>query len=194
MEEVVTEMVKENKAAQVKELRKQWRPTHKPFFDKLCHEAFNKIAEEATKQGFDLDNNVADFKKFKRKNKKICIDYFKLLDERREAFNLKMKIKEENKALTKLEKEVKSKEESVNSGENKKIKFDDDGDVVVKENNVLINSDDNTSNKKALKKLKNKDETLKKENVGSEVDIDATIRKIDRKLKKNKKKSKTVKS
>ena len=43
VKEVVEEMVEANKAAQLKELKKTWRPSHKPFFDKECQDAFRYI-------------------------------------------------------------------------------------------------------------------------------------------------------
>ena len=97
MEEVVTEMVQANKATQLKELKKTWRPSHKPFFDKECHEAFKTLSESATKQGFDLETTASDFRKFRRKNRKECVKYFKFLDSKREACDIKQKMKEEIK-------------------------------------------------------------------------------------------------
>merc|ERR1711971_1418744 len=121
MEEVVTEMVQANKATQLKELKKTWRPSHKPFFDKECHEAFKTLSESATKQGFDLENTATDFRKFRRKNRKECVKYFKFLDSKREACDIKQKMKEERKAC-----EVKNVKREDGKGEthpqNKKIK------------------------------------------------------------------------
>merc|ERR1719481_1545193 len=90
--------MKANQTAIIKDMLKSWKPNHKPFFDKECQEAWDKLNEKASKQGFDLDSNVNDFKKFKRKNKLECKKYFKLLTTKREAFDVKKIIKEERKA------------------------------------------------------------------------------------------------
>merc|ERR1719342_553677 len=96
--------MKANQTAVLKDMLKSWKPSHKPFFDKECQEAWSKLNEQASKQGFDLDSNVNDFKKFKRKNKLECKKYFKLLTTKREAFDVKKIIKEERKASNKKNK------------------------------------------------------------------------------------------
>ena len=194
MEEVVTEMVEANKATQLKELKKTWRPSHKPFFDKECQEAFKNLSESATKQGFDLDNTASDFRKFRRKNRKECAKYFKFLDRKREACDIKQKMKEERKASE--VKNVKKEEEFETSPpQNKKIKFDEgeeSGKVDV-ERKPLQSQENTVEKKKKKKKSKDLTEVTEGENVKTEVDIDNTIRKIDKKLKKAEEKTKLSK-
>merc|ERR1712130_775904 len=124
LKEVVDEMAKADTDARLKMVKKMWKPTHKPFWDKECQEAFEKLSEKASSQGFDFDTKFGDYKNFRRKkdNKGECDQYFKMLDDKREAFNLKKKEKAEIKAKNIAEN--KPKEEDV---PNKKIKFDDDG-------------------------------------------------------------------
>ena len=162
--------------------------------DKECQEAYKTLSESATKQGFDLDNTATDFRKFRRKNRKECAKYFKFLDSKREACDIKQKMKEERKASE--AKNVKKEEELETSPpQNKKIKFDEEeenGQVDVQRKPLM--SKENTDEKRKKKK-KNKDLTVvtEGENVKTEVDIDDTIRKIDKKLKKAEEKSKLSK-
>lgn len=205
MEEVVTEMVQANKATQLKELKKTWRPSHKPFFDKECHEAFKTLSESATKHGFDLENNATDFRKFKRKNRKECVKYLKFLDSKREACDIKQKMKEERKACeVKNVKREEGNEET--QPQNKKIKFDEEEKGEQVEDRKPLKSKENTVDKKKKKKIKNLEENdlpsgkkekkkvSESENVKTEDEIDDTIRKIDKKLKKEEKSKKSKKT
>ena len=168
MKEVVADLAEGDRTSQLKNLKKVWKPTHKPFFDNECKEAFDKLSETATKQSLDLDNNISDFKKFKRNNKKDCERYFKLLNDKRDAYNQKQILKQERKEAVK-EKENKAPSTPVNSNVNKKITFDEEGEAEVTE-------------KKSSKKEKKK-----------KIDIDETIKQVDEKLKKESKKKKKEK-
>merc|ERR1719342_408610 len=120
--------MKANQTAIIKDMLKSWKPSHKPFFDKECQEAWDKLNEQASKQGFDLDSYVNDFKKFKRKNKLDCKKYFKLLTTKREAYDVKKIIKEERKSSNKkkqLNVETDNANDQVEPPPNKKIKFEE---------------------------------------------------------------------
>ena len=172
MKEVVSDLAEVDRTSQLKNLKKVWKPTHKPFFDNECKEAFDKLSETATKQSLDLDNNFGDFKKFKRNNKKDCENYFKLLNDKRDAYNQKQIMKQERKEAQEAaikEKENKAPLNTVDATVvNKKITFDEEGEEV-------------KSAKKSSKKEKKK------------LDIDETIKKVDEKLKKESKKKKKEK-
>ena len=157
LKEVVEEMTKADTDARLKMVKKMWRPTHKPFWDKECQEAFDKLSEKATSQEFDFDTKFGDYRSFRRKkeNKEECDKYFKMLDEKREAFNLKKKQKADTKAENIAEKK------STEGVPNKKIRFNDDGDTT---------------------------EVPKTKKDKSTLDIDKTIKQIDKSLKKEKKK------
>ena len=197
VDEVVMEMVQANKATQLKELKKMWRPSHKPFFDKDCQEAFKALVDSATKQGFDLDNTAGDFRKFRRKNRKEVAKYFKFLDSKREACDINQKMKEERKANE--VKNVKRERDQIEPpSQNKKIKFDAEEEM---EERKPLKSKENTIEKRKRKKEKDlaendeKKQVTEGENVKTEADIDDTIRKIDKKLRRKEgksKKSKTV--
>jgi len=127
MKEVMTEMMQANKTAVHKGILRDWKPSHKPFFDKECLEAWKNLNDLASKQGFDLDSNVGDFKKFKKKNKLDCSKYFKLLTSKREAYDVKKIIKEERKASNKANMEMKENViDAVEPPPNKKIKFEEE--------------------------------------------------------------------
>merc|ERR1719233_1489319 len=156
LKEVLDETNKKEKEANLKNLKQIWKPAHKPFFDKECGEAHEKLMEQAVQLGYDLDSKVGDFKKFKIKNKESCMKYFQLLDSKRTAFNTKQKSKEEAKSG------VKTKPAVVDSNAN---------EASVKEEKVL-----GDSNKKADVKLE------------TEADVDETIGKVERELKKERRK------
>ena len=146
-------MLEKNKNLKLKEIKKSWKPSHKPYFDKECSEQFEKLTELAAKQGLDLEVNAGDFKKFRKGNKAVCSSYFKLLDDKRTGLEDKQKRKKEKKKEA-----AKSSSQVTNNGVNKKIKFEEDGETPagVKEEK---------ENKKPF-------------------DVEKTINKIDKKLKK----------
>ena len=90
-------MLEKNKNLKLKEIKKSWKPTHKPYFDKECSEQYEKLTELAAKQGLDLDANAGDFKKFRKRNKEACASYFKLLDDKRTGLDDKQKRKKERR-------------------------------------------------------------------------------------------------
>merc|ERR1719233_2641756 len=156
LKEVLDETNKKEKEANLKNLKQIWKPAHKPFFDKECGEAHEKLMEQAVQLGYDLDSKVGDFKKFKIKNKESCMKYFQLLDSKRTTFNIKQKSKQEAKSG------VKAKPAIVDGNAN---------EASVKEENVL-----GDSNKEANAKLE------------TEADVDETIGKVERELKKERRK------
>ena len=180
MKEVMTEMMKANQTAVLKDMLKSWKPSHKPFFDKECQEAWSKLNEQASKQGFDLDSNVNDFKKFKRKNKLECKKYFKLLTTKREAFDVKKIIKEERKASNKkkqLNVETDNANDQIEPPPNKKIKFEEE----VEENTVPAKKP------KKAKKSKNVDEAQEPKMAGEEGVLENNDNENIKKSKKTKK-------
>eukprot|EP00092_Neocalanus_flemingeri_P035840 GFUD01039020.1.p1 GENE.GFUD01039020.1~~GFUD01039020.1.p1 ORF type:complete len:503 (-),score=224.51 GFUD01039020.1:44-1552(-) len=160
LKDVLDEMNKKEKDVNLKNLKKFWKPTHKPWSDKECSDAYEKISEQATKMGFDLDTKAGDFKKFKTKNKEECSKYFKLLESKRTAFNAKQKTKLEEKAAPVKEETV--EDDATN---NKKTKFSDDGLEIPEE-----------TPKKKIKVVE------------TEADADETIQQVEQELKKERRK------
>ena len=152
-------MLEKNKNLKLKEIKKSWKPSHKPYFDKECSEHYEKLTELAAKQGLDLEANVGDFKKFRKGNKSVCSSYFKLLEDKRTGLDDKQKRKKEKK------KEALAKSSSAaTNGVNKKIKFEEDGETPVgvkgeKENKEPFDVDKTIN--KIDKKLKKKNSKRK---------------------------------
>ena len=126
-----------------------------PELVQLQHD--QKLVEIAAKQSLDLEANVGDIKKFRKKNKELCAAYFKFLDDKREGYDIKQNQKKEKKA----EASTAKSSTSTSPGLNKKIKFDEDDEAP-------------------------KGKKLEKENK-EPFDIGKTMNKIDKKLKKEKK-------
>ena len=124
---------------------------------KECSKEFEKLVEIAAKQSLDLEANVGDIKKFRKKNKELCAAYFKFLDDKREGYDIKQNQKKEKKAEASKAKSS----TSTSPGINKKIKFDEDDEAP-------------------------KGKKFEKENK-EPFDIGKTMNKIDKKLKKEKK-------
>merc|ERR1719154_67898 len=164
LNEVLEEMNMKEKDVNLKNLKKIWKPAHKPFFDKECSEAYDKIVELALKMGFDLDTKAGDFKKFKNKNKEECTKYFKTLESKRTAFNAKQELKKKDKNAVKEESSELDKDAS-----NKKTEFSDDGQDIEDE-----------SPKKKVKVL------------ATEEDVDETIQQVEQELKKERRKQAKV--
>jgi len=101
LKEVLDEMNKKEKEANLSNLKRIWKPAHKPFFDQECRDAFDKLTEQAVTLGCDLESKVGDYKKFKVKNKAEVSTYFQLLQSKRTAFNKKQKSKEEARSAMK---------------------------------------------------------------------------------------------
>merc|ERR1711892_395740 len=165
LKEVLDELNKKEKDANLKNLKQFWKPAHKPFFDQECRDAYGKLTEQAVQLGYDLESKVGDFKKFKTKSKSDCTKYFQLLESKRTGFNNKQKTKLEAKSSVK--KDIESVEVDTNS--NKKTKISDDGDVP-------------------------EESPKKKVKVETEAEVDETIDQVERELKKERRKqSKLVK-
>lgn len=163
LKEVLDEMNKKEKDANLKNLKQFWKPAHKPFFDQECRDAYEKISEQGVKMGYDLDSKVGDFKKFKNKNKEECTKYFQLLETKRTGFNAKQKVKLEEKAKSAVKKDDETPAVEVDGNSNKKTKFSEDGDV---------------SEESPKKKVK----------IETEADVDETIEKVDKELNKERRK------
>jgi len=189
LKEVLDETNKKEKEANLKNLKQIWKPAHKPFFDKECGDAHEKLMEQAVQLGYDLDSKVGDFKKFKIKNKESCMKYFQLLDSKRTAFNIKQKSKQEAKSGVKTKpaivdsnaNEASVKEEKVLGDSNKKanVKLETEADVdetigkVERELKKERRKQAKLAKKLKAKKLKesmqegNEDKSLKTENKGN---------------------------
>ena len=153
------------------QIRRDWKPSHKPWFNDKCAESFSNILESAGSQGFDLNSKAQDFKKFKLKNKAICKAHFQLMDETRTRFNEKQEAKEVRK--TEAEKAKKEKDHAAAipdgfaKGVNKKKTFDtdaaDEDHVDVKDEDDIYNTIKKVDNKlKSLEKKKKKAEKKEK--------------------------------
>jgi len=116
LKEVLDEMNKKEKDANLKNVKQIWKPIHKPFFDQECRDAYEKLTEQALQLGYDLDSKVTDFKKFKMKNKSECSKYFKLLETKRSGFNAKKQSKLEAKKRP-FEVNTNNNQESVITGD-----------------------------------------------------------------------------
>ena len=147
-------MLQQNQTLKLKEIKKSWKPSHKPYFDKDCEKEYENLTELATKQGFDLDVNSGDFKKFRKRNKARCLSYFKLLDDKRQGHDEKQRQKKEKKK----EASKTTSLSTATTGVNKKIKFD-------QEEEVQAETKEEKENKQPF-------------------DVEKTIQKIDKKLKK----------
>jgi len=164
LDAVIMEVAEREKAQALAQIKRDWKPSHKPWFNDKCAESFSNLVESATSQGLDLSSKAPDFKKFKVKNKEVCKAHFQLMDETRRLFNEKQDAKEARKAEA-----VKAKKEKDDAaaipdgfvkGVNKKKTFDTDS------------GDDDQVDVKV------------------ESDIDQTIKKVDNKLKTLEKKKK----
>jgi len=110
LKEVVQDVLKRENEARLKTLKKNWYPTHKPFFDNECKVAYEKLAELAKENGFELGLKCRDFKKLRIKNKDKCDEYIKLLKMKKIEYNNKQKAKlgsKENKVETETKRDGK---------------------------------------------------------------------------------------
>jgi len=155
LESIVTELSEAEKKKALANIKKEWKPVHKPWFDQDCSDSFSKLSDLASSQNLDLSSKVGDFKKFRVKNKEICKAHFVLLNERRNAFNNKQAEKEERKRDAELKKKEKEDAASIPDGFakglNKKLTFSDI-DTVQNDEDV----------EKAIKKIDNKLKTNEK--------------------------------
>ena len=44
------------------QIRRDWKPSHKPWFNDKCAESFSNLVESATSQGLDLGSKAPNFK------------------------------------------------------------------------------------------------------------------------------------
>jgi len=171
LEAVVLEVAEKEKAQALAQIRRDWKPSHKPWFNDKCAESFSNLLEGASSQGFDLNLKAQDFKKFKLKNKAVCKAHFQLMDETRTRFNEKQEAKEVRK--TEAEKAKKEKDHAAAipdgfaKGVNKKKTFDidaaDEDHVDVKNEGDIDNTIKKVDNKlKSLEKKKKKAEKKEK--------------------------------
>jgi len=165
LEAVIAEVAEKEKAQALAQIRRDWKPSHKPWFNDKCAESFSSLMEAATSQGFDLASKAPDFKKFKAKNKEVCKAHFQLMDETRKLFNEKQEAKEARKVEALKVKKAKDDAAAIPDGfvkgVNKKKTFDTDA-VDSNQDEVKVESDIDQTIKKVDNKLKNLEKKKKK--------------------------------
>merc|ERR1712226_102666 len=182
---VITEISEAEKKKVLINVRREWKPAHKPWFDDCCRESFSKLTDLASSQHFDLNSKAGDFKKFKLKNKDVCKEHFVLMEEKRKGFNLKQAAKLERKKDAIKQKKVKDDAAAITDGfvkgQNTKKKFSEDADEILKEEDIdtTIKTVD-----KNLKKIEKKERKEKKK-AAIEVKMAEVKKELDpKKLKK----------
>merc|ERR1719249_17056 len=165
LEAVIAEVAEKEKAQALAQIRRDWKPSHKPWFNDKCAESFSSLMEAATSQGLDLASKAPDFKKFKAKNKEVCKAHFQLMDETRKLFNEKQEAKEARKVEALKVKKAKDDAAAIPDGfvkgVNKKKTFDMDA-ADSDQDEVKVESDIDQTIKKVDNKLKNLEKKKKK--------------------------------
>jgi len=87
LKEVVAEVKDVEKKKILKQLRKSWKPSQKPWFDKDCKAAYKSIVEKGAENGLSIGEVASDYKTFKIKFKTESKAYFNLLAEKKKAFD-----------------------------------------------------------------------------------------------------------
>jgi len=87
LEKAIAEVKENEKQRLLKDLRKKWRPTDKPWFDKDCKAAYKALVAKGAENELKLGEVSGDYKKFKTKFKAETKTYFKLLADKKEAFD-----------------------------------------------------------------------------------------------------------
>lgn len=196
LEVVINEISEAEKEKALINVRRQWKPAYKPWFDETCRESFSKLTDLALSQNFDLDSRAGDFKKFKLKNKDVCKVHFALMEEKRKAFNLKQNVKEERKKDLLKQKKEKEAEAAIPDGfakgQNKKINFEDDADDALKEEDIdaTIKTVDKNLKKMKKKEMKEKKKaSIEAKNTDSSKELDPKkLKKIQKEKERRKRK------
>jgi len=183
MKDVIDEIGQKEKKMQLKNMRQYWKPAQKPWFDNECAEAFASIEVHATSLQLDLENNLGDYKKLKNKSKAKCTEYFKLLEGKRIAFNVKRENKEKRK----------SENEEASKPANKKIKFEDDEEADEAEKLKAIEKALKKEKRKKAKLLKKESIKVTNQEIKAEKVEDSEQGKNKKAKKKEKKKAKQLK-
>jgi len=100
LEKAIAEVKENEKQRLLKDLRKKWRPTDKPWFDKECKTAYKTLVATGSENDLKLGEVSGDYKKFRSKFKTETKTYFKLLADKKEAYDKEDK---EKKAALKNE-------------------------------------------------------------------------------------------
>jgi len=185
LKEVVEELNKKEIEANLKSMKKNWKPHHKPYYDEECEEAFKKLIDQSIAMGFDLEGTISHYKKFKLKNKVECSNYFKLLDDKRTEYNLKQQKKEEEKS--------KKKGLESDNENNKKDELETEEDVVktIKlVEKVIVKEEKKEKKKKIKEKTSEECTTISKIEDESKISVDAS--KVKKELASIKEKNSTV--
>merc|ERR1712071_4418 len=161
LEAVITEISAAEKTMVLANVKRDWKPSHKPWFDDVCAESFSKLTEAASTQDLDLHTKAGDFKKFRVKNKELCKAHFTLMDDKRKSFNAKQEAKEERKKDALKQKKDKDDAAAIPEGfvkgANKKKTFEyDDSEVAQNDEDI------ETTIKMVDNKLKNQEKKAKK--------------------------------
>jgi len=96
LKEVVADFKEDQNKKLLKQLRQQWRPTQKLWFDKECKAAYKRIAEKGAEKSLLIGEVASDYKKFKTMFKAESKAYFSLLAEKKKAFD----VADKNKSMT----------------------------------------------------------------------------------------------
>lgn len=87
LEKAIAEVKENEKQRLLKDLRKKWRPTDKPWFDKECKTGYKTLVATGSENSLSLGEVSGDYKKFKSKFKTETKAYFKLLADKKEAYD-----------------------------------------------------------------------------------------------------------
>lgn len=88
LKEVVADFKEDQNKKLLKQLRQQWRPTKKEWFDKECKAAYKRITDMGAEKGLSMGEVASDYKKFKTMFKSEAKAYFNLLAEKKKAFDI----------------------------------------------------------------------------------------------------------
>merc|ERR1719154_736756 len=150
--EVIVEMAEKERIQAVTNVKREWKPSGKPWFNDECATSFSALASLASEQGCDLEARAADYKKFKLKNKEVCKTHFALLEETRKAFNLKKDEKEERKKVAEEKKKEKEAEGTAGATESEEGKVKEKGTVDFSEEDENMNDGPPVKKSKKSKK------------------------------------------
>jgi len=87
LKEVIAEVKETEKKKVLKDLRKRWKPSQKPWFDKECKTAYKDIVAKGAENNLKIGDIAEDYNKFKTKFKTESKAYFKLLANKKAAFD-----------------------------------------------------------------------------------------------------------
>jgi len=87
LKEVIAEVKESERKNVLKNLRKRWKPSNKPWFDKECKDAYKNLVAKGAENNFKIGDIAEDYGKFKTKFKSESKAYFKLLANKKADFD-----------------------------------------------------------------------------------------------------------